>query len=333
MRNGTFIWLIFCFMCFSGFGLETNMSKIIIYREHNHTGSAISYKVNANDSLIGRIRNNSWFSWECPPGEYTFDINGMVTTKINFNARENQTYYLRMGIKTGTWSNTIELILVDSLSAVPNISRGKMRNLQPSDEPLKRPKNRIGVQFGVGTGFEKTPIYITEDDRESKFSFGGGFGIGLMYGIELNKHFDLAMDMAYQSSGLSPALNNASWDFGRGIVTITPSVIIPIDDGYSMRVKIGAGLNYIWGTKLSIEGSKIPEGFNDTWDYSNSIGYHLKTAFELNFTESWSLLYGLKLYGAKFEFIEGGSRFPLINSLKNPSGTGLDLQVGLYYHF
>ena len=53
--------------------IEEN-SKIVLIREDSYVGSAINYTVLANNEEVILIRNNSYHSFECKPGDYTFTI-------------------------------------------------------------------------------------------------------------------------------------------------------------------------------------------------------------------------------------------------------------------
>jgi len=196
-----------------------------------------------------------------------------------------------------------------------------------------RPKNRFGLNVAMGFGFDNFPMIITTDDEESKISFGGGYSVGAKYGREFNKYFDLAFDLNYQFSDLRPPLKNADVTFKRGVLSVTPSYIIPISGGDAMRIKLGGGPDYYWSNSLSIEASEVPDGFNDDWDYKNSWGFHLSAVYEYNFTEKWSFNYGLKWYNVKYEFESGGDYAPDVKDLSNPDGSGIDLLFGMYYHF
>ncbi len=307
-------------------------SRIIFYRENSFQGSSISYKIFAGDSLVVKLKNNSYYSYSCLPGEYDFQINKFPQTKLRLKAEQGKTYYLRFGIRMGLWSGIPELLLVDSISAYPAIYNGSMRNLD-NNTPLVRPKNRVGLNANAGGGFKSHPMAITTEGKESKISFGGGFGIGLKYGHEFNKHFDLAADFNYQFSSLTPFLKNADVSFSRAIVSVTPSYILPIDGGDAMRLKFGIGLDSYYVPKLAIDLSKLSEGFKDDWTYKNSFGFHLNVIYELNVSDNWSFNYGLKWYNVSYSFEEGHIFYPLAEELKTPNGSGIDFLIGFYYHF
>lgn len=321
------------FMLFSLFVSGQEKSSIVLYRENIYQGSAVTYKINVNDTLLIRLKNASFYSFDAAPGEYAFRINKSLQPELTVKVEENKAYYIRMGLKMTFWSSVPELILVDSLSALPVIRSGALRELDGGNMPVDRPDHRIGISFGVGFGFENFPMFTTVDGDDSKVSFGGGFGVGIRYGYEFSRHFDLAGEAIYQSSGLRPYLKNASASFNRFMVSLTPSYIIPIDGGDGMRIKLGAGPDLFLSPELKIKGSKVAGGFNDTWSYGGTAGFHVTGIFEMNPSEKWSVIYGLKYYNAAYKFESGGVYAPMDNQLRTPDGSGIDLLFGFNYHF
>lgn len=307
-------------------------SKIVFYREYNYYGSAISHKVYVNGVEIVKLKNNSYFEYPCTPGEYSIQVGNYKETFMRLTVEEGKTYYLRFGMRTGTWNAIPELVLVDSISAYPAIYQGNMRNLNATPT-LNRPKGRFGFNIGFGGGFSSVPMVTTTDGKESTLSFGGGFVFGFKYGYELNKNFDLAFDASYQFSSLSPTINNGDVTFGRWIFSLTPSYIIPISDGETMRIKLGAGIDGYVGNGLNIDLSKLQGGFSEDWSYKSTAGFHLSAIFEMNTSSKWSLSYGLKWYNVSYSFESGGLHYPTDNKLKEPNGSGIDFVVGVYYHF
>lgn len=320
-------------MLLSLFTSGQNKSSIVLYRENIYQGSVVTYKINVNDTLLIRLKNASFYSFDATPGDYTFRINKSVQPDLILKVEEDRIYYIRMGLKMTFWSSVPELILVDSVSALPVIRSGELRELDGSNLPVDRPDHRIGISLGVGFGFENFPMFTTVDGDDSKVSFGGGLGVGIRYGYELSRHFDLAVEANYQRSGLRPYLKNASADFDRFRVSLTPSFIIPIDGGDAMRIKLGAGPDLFLAPELKIKGSKVAGGFDDSWSYGGTAGFHVTGIFEMNPSEKWSVIYGLKYYNAAYKFESGGGYAPMDNRLRTPDGSGIDILFGFNYHF
>lgn len=331
--NRIFFTGMAAFMLLSLFISGQNISSIVLYRENIYQGSVVTYKINVNDTLLIRLKNASFYSFDATPGDYTFRINKSVQPDLILKVEEDRIYYIRMGLKMTFWSSVPELILVDSVSALPVIRSGELRELDGSNLPVDRPDHRIGISLGVGFGFENFPMFTTVDGDDSKVSFGGGLGVGIRYGYELSRHFDLAVEANYQRSGLRPYLKNASADFDRFRVSLTPSFIIPIDGGDAMRIKLGAGPDLFLAPELKIKGSKVAGGFDDSWSYGGTAGFHVTGIFEMNPSEKWSVIYGLKYYNAAYKFESGGGYAPMDNRLRTPDGSGIDILFGFNYHF
>lgn len=313
---------------------DTVFSKVIIYRDRNYYASAVDFKIYANNNLVVRLKNNSYYVYSCMPGKYIFNVNNDIKSQITINVEKSKTYYLRFGIRPGFWVANGELLPVDSTFAYPVIS-DKMNEITVNPLlPYFRPKNRLGINMNIGGGFYSTTIFTTTSGDESKISCGGGYGIGIKYGYELNKYIDLAADFNYQFSILSPYLSNASTTFRRAYISLTPSFIIPIKGGENMRFKIGYGYDYYMDANLIIGGKNLQNGYNDTWKYDNASGYHASINFEMNTGEKWSLSYGLKYYKVIYDFKSSSLMHPLSgNSLLKPDGSGLDFLMGISYHF
>ena len=312
---------------------DTISSRIIVFQTNNLHGSSNSYKIFANDSLLIRLKNNTYFVYDCSPGIYSLTVDKLKNTQLPLVVEKGQTYYIRLIENTGLFRIMPELLQVDSLTTNSKIRSGSLTKVEKTNLPYKRPQNRIGIFIGYGLGTNKIDVAtISADSSSSTISYGGGVLFGLKYGYEFGKHFDLACDFNYQFSFLIPLLTNATTNFDRSFISLTPSYIIPLGDGEKMRFKIGAGIDYYWYSKLIINLSKLDNnGFDDSWKYDKTFGYHVRVNFEMNLNERWSLDYALKYYNVKFkatyENPVSGDNF------YQPNGSGYDLIIGLNYHF
>jgi len=308
-------------------------SKIVIFREPNYMMSALSFKVFANNNMIAKLSNNTYYEYYCGPGEYTIFLKENPNSKVKLNVEEGKTYYIRLVMISNFWRAVPELIVVDSEMAETTISKMGMRKIEETNTSLPRPKNRLGLNFNVGGGFSQIPMFVMTNGDESTISFGGGLAFGLQYGYEVGKYFDIAADLNYQFTTLTPLLDNATVNFGRGTISITPSLIIPIDGGYSMRLKLGGGINYNFAPKLVIESDQLSGGYNDTWTYKAAPGLHVTFLYEINYTEKLTAALGLKYTNVQYEFESSkDNRSPGIE-FSRPDGQGLELVCGIYYHF
>jgi hypothetical protein len=310
-----------------------NMGKVVFFREYSYQGAAINYKILNGDSTIVRLRNNAYYEYHCLPGKYEFHVDKFKNSGTGIMVEPGKTYYIRFGIRAGMWKMIPELLQVDSISAYPKIYQTKLRKQEHFDTPFERPKSRLGLNFNSGFGFQDTQLITTTDGGKSSLSAGGGTAVGLKYGYELNRSFDLAVDVFYQYSELMPRLKNGSINFGRGVFSVTPSYIIPIQGGDGRRIKAGAGFDYYFGNRMNFKTSSIPGGINDNWIYKNALGFHANFIYEINFSEKVSFNYGLKYYNVSYSFESGYKTYPLGQDLITPNGTGLDLMLGIFYHF
>lgn len=324
--------LLSCTTIFTGICYAQQEGRVIFYRENNITGAAVIYTVFANGAPAVRLKNGSYTVFKCPPGNYIFRVEKFRNTEVSMKIDKGRTYYLRFGLKPGMWSAIPELIAVDSVSAYPAIKSGMLKYTDIYTH-AERMHNRLGINTFMGFGFEGVPFITTTNGDVSEVNFGGGYGIAFNYGREIGKNFDISADLGYQFSELKPVLKNASVTFNRFMVTVTPAFIINFKKQEAMRIRIGAGPDYYFSPLLNIKTSEIPGGFNEKWKYCNKAGYHITGIYEMDFSEKWSVSYGLKYYSVSYEFSSGGIHYPSDSSLQKPSGSGLDLMVGFHYRF
>lgn len=333
-----FFVLFFLFLGFLKFSLagEYPKAKIYIYRQNNFYASGVSYKIFANDSLLTRLRNNSYVIYDCLPGDYSISIDKLSEGSVKFRVENGKTYFIKFNVNMGFWTAKSELLLLqDTTLALSQINNEKLKLITDNPRlPYLRPKSRLGLNLIFGGGLTKTAMYYT-NKGDSYISTGGGYGIGLKYGYEITNLIDIAFDFNYQFSLLNPYLNNATSTFKRGYISISPSFIIPLRDGDRMRFKIGGGYDFYFDNMLIIGGKNVPNGgFNDTWNYDITSGWHACVNYELNFSDKMSFDFGLKYYNVKYKFKSSSLMYPKDDSgLKNPDGSGVDILMGVFYHF
>jgi hypothetical protein len=195
-------------------------------------------------------------------------------------------------------------------------------------------KNRIGINIRGGAGFESIDMFTTTSNEVSKISFGGGGGFGVKYGREFTSKFDAAFDLNYQFSSLNPELKNAKTVFSRWYMSVTPSYIFQLGKGATWKLKTGAGIDYYRFSSLKIESSKVPDGFNDTWKYNGSLGFHVTALVEHRFSEPISAYYGFSWYEVSHDYESGNlHQYTTDKRFVDANGSGLDLVVGLCFHF
>lgn len=333
MKKVFFLFAVVFIFLGTASGNDTTSCHIIFFRLPDFYGSAMGYRIYANDRAVTKLKNNSCFDFECGPGTYDLWVGNFREHVLHLDMEAGQTCYVRFNLLTGAWSAQPELIAVEADYARQIVDRGKMRAMDALDGPHPELKNRIGLSLGIGGGFNDIPMFTMQNNDEAGISFGGGYFAGIRYGHEIGNYLDLAFDLDYQGSLLSPPLSNAGVVYKRVLFSVTPSVIIPIQGGEAMRFKAGGGFDGYWKNKLVIESSEIKDGFDETWRYHDSFGYHFTFLFEWNTTEQWSMLYGLRYYSVDYKFASGEGHVPLDDDLGKPDGSGIDLFFGMFYHF
>ena len=191
----------------------------------------------------------------------------------------------------------------------------------------------FGFLFTRGWGLSNNNTgIVAPDGKEVKLSFGGGYGFGLYAGRVFSEHFEITSDLIYQKSSLSTNLTNASMDFKRYIVSLTPSYIWTIREYH--RMKLGIGIDYYTGNLLVINASSISGGFDDTWMYTTQLGLHARVVYEAYINSFLKYNVGLKYYSVNHTFNSSGVAYPTSsNPLKTPDGSGIDLFLRLAYYF
>lgn len=306
-------------------------AKFVIVREDIQIGSAINYNILANDEEIIRLRNNSYYEYYAPAGRYSFSIKEYQKgNPLNFYAEEDKTYYIFFLMKQGFWSATPDLILVDANSALPILENMKIRKIENEFSQFIRPKNSIGLTFVGGFGTRSEEIYEMDNGKTTSFSFGGGFGLGLNYAYEFSRFFDVQAGINFQSSELRPAVKNAKWSFNRASASLTPHFIIPIKDGETMRFKLGAGADFYFWNRFKVDDDF--HSIKTTNNYKNTIGYNAELLFDMNLQQNWSIVYGFRWTGVKFELPNVAQSVP-DDFMVRPDGNGLNLVMKMNYHF
>lgn len=302
--------------------------KIVFYRPANFVGMAVDYKIFLNDSII-KLRNNSFNTVVCNPGNYSIGLKNGTSPALRIFVEENRTYYVSVIINQGFWTAYSQLVLVDSLSAAPSIKYGKLKDLNNPSLWL-RPKQQIGLTLAAGGGFSNTNMISTTNNETSTLSCGGGWGVGLEYNYQFSKHFETDFNLSYHNSGLQPYVKNVTDEFSRTRLSVTPLYIFNIGDGYNMRWKLGAGLDYYLKPAIKLQEGMISGAINDIWSYDNALGYHVRGVFEMNFDEHWGLHYGLDWYTVNYKINSGHT---VLTDFVKPSGSGIDIMFGFYYGF
>jgi hypothetical protein len=308
-------------------------SKVYFYRLRNFSGSAIKMKLLVNDIPVVKLRNGSVYKHEIKSGEYRFTCRMVDSSSLKLKIEPGNSYYIKCYFNPGLLSTIPVLEIVDSISGRAVIDGNGLYNQQYKKISMIRPKSRLGIFLGGGFGFDEIPMGTTDNGDKLTLSTGGGFTIGVEYGHEFNKYFDLSFNWLYQGSTLSQKINNGDASFDRMGLIITPALIIPIKGGEFLRIKLGGGLGLYSLGKMAVNSSKAGGG-DYVLNYDPAIGFHGSLIFESFFSDKVSFTYGLKYYNIHYKYSTQGSTGISNNSkITSPDGSGLDLFIGFYYHF
>lgn len=311
---------------------SNGMSKIIFYRESSQIYSGAAYSIYANGFPVAKLKNQSYYVFECEPNIYNISLDKKSKPNVVINAEAGKTYYILLGFKSNFWTVTPELYLVDSFSAEALINNGYLKKVDLFTN-FAKPQNRIGLNLGGGAGIKNENVLMLDNGDYSSMSYGGGVGFGLILGHQFGKYFDTEIGFDYQFSELSPSVSNAKMTFNRFSASITPTFVIPLKGGDFRRIKIGGGLSYFLSAKLKADLSKIPDGFKDTWTYNNPLGYHIVVLYEQDISDNWSFNMGIKWIDVSYKLTETQRVTPTDSFFFTPNGSGILFNIGVYYKF
>jgi hypothetical protein len=312
---------------------DNSKARVCFYRPTRFAGSLNHMKILANNEAIIRLKNRSYYNYYAPAGEYLFSCNLGNESKLKLKLESGKTYYIKCSINPGFWSAVPELELEDAILGKSLIDGGGLKELQYESISIIKLKSRIGIFIGVGGGFESIPMGQAENGDNLTLSTGGGGALGLEYGYEITKHFDLSANCFFQGSSLSKNVRNGSATFNRMGILITPAYIIPLGKSDFFRLKLGGGLGlYSLGT-MAINASKAG-GEDLILKYNPSIGIHTAIIFEGYISEKSSMTFGLKYYNVHYHYsTEGSSGIGTDQRILIPNGSGIDFTIGYNYHF
>lgn len=228
----------------------------------------------------------------------------------------------------------ISYVILLVSSVLPSIVSGHSTEMDTVKRGTTHRQNRLGINLNSGVGFEQMHVFKLDDGEFSNISFGGGQTVGIKYARIITPYIDLAIDFNYHHSNPSPNPENAKARFSRGAISFTSSFVAPIGASGVSNLRIGVGIDLYSSGSLKIKASQLTNGFNAKWHYRGEIGYHLKAVGSTHLTEELSMEYGMKLYSGQWTLdSQGFDQDQLKNGFHNPSGWGLDMLFGFYYHF
>lgn len=326
--------IAFLSVCSTVLSENSTYCKIIIYRNNSSTEDGYAYKVLSNNTLVTELNNKNVFTFYMPEGKLNLKAYYIVSADLDLPIVKNKTSFIRLDVLTENSKQIAKLVVVDSITANKEIMSCKTPTVHKRINNKEVLKNQIGLSIGGGWSFTRIPIIVTTQSSEATLGFGGGFNGTIFYTREFNEYFGTDFNLSTQSSGILPGLTNASVDFNRGCLSITPFFIIPINADGQKRIKLGAGLDYYFSADLNFDMAKLKDGFNEKWNYNQPLGYNITGMYEVIFRNDLSVQAGGRLCSVKYKFVSSqGSWAPTDETYGNPSGLGLFFLAGIGYRF
>lgn len=336
-KSGSVLLFLLLFQLFAaanpGSSAQPETGNVYFFRLPNYSGSGVKMTILSNGQAIAKLRNASYFRYEAEPGDYIFSFGFGSSSTVSLNVEPGEDYYIKCYFNMGLWSGIPILELVDPVSGKSTISGNRLSEQTPEPVSVKVRNSRTGLLMSGGIGFETYPWFIDENGDDVKLSTGGGFGIGVEFGHQFSKHFDLSFNGFFQGSSLSERLKNASGSFNRMGLTVTPAIVIPVKGGDLFRFRLGAGPGlYSFGT-MKIDASEL-EGTKMVFKYKPAVGFHGLFMFESNFMENASMSMGIRYSNIRYEYTSAGSSHGVNDpELVNPDGSGIDFILGYNFLF
>lgn len=316
------------------FSQEKKTSKIIVFRNDNYFARGVNIAVNLNNKLFEKIQNSSYKELTIPADStYIISLNNYKKQTHTFIAKADSVYTFEVLIVQSTFTYNPILSPRDLYFTEQSIVNYKLYNL---DQPIQstKLKNRFGLLFNAGAGFSNVDLFVATNGEKSSISTGGGVGMKLSAGTEINKWLEIGADIGFQISSLTPIMRDAKTDFSRKFISFYPSLVKSFGRFNTTKLRIGVGPSYYFDNKMVIDLSKVSSGQKATWEYDNSLG--VQSFFMIDFLsrKNFSANMGLNYYSVKYKFNStSGSYYPIDTRLINSDGSGLDLVVGFSYLF
>jgi len=316
------------------FSEKTAYCRIVIYRNNPSTEDGTAYKIVSNETLLTELQNKNYFAFYMPEGNLNLKAYYMVSADLEIPIVKKTTYFIRLDVHREDAKQLAKMVVVDSITATKEMMTCKIPN---SHNPIRNNdilKNQLGLSIGGGWSFTRIPVIYTTTSSDATLGFGGGFNGTVFYTHEFSEYFGTDIHLCAQSSGVIPSLTNASVDFTRGCISITPFFIIPINSDGLKRIKLGAGVDYYFNAVLNFDMAKLKDGFNEKWNYNSPLGYNITGMYEQIFSNNLSVQAGGRLCSVKYRFESSqGNYAPTDTTFGNPSGLGLFFLLGMGYRF
>ncbi|MBA6157347.1 hypothetical protein H3Z83_12590 [Tenacibaculum sp. S7007] len=196
---------------------------------------------------------------------------------------------------------------------------------QKNTNKILKNQLRIGLDLGVGVGFNSIDLFVDENNKPSSISAGGGLKIGINLRYIFNNKYEIGTGFSYNSSTLRPELSNVSTSFNRISIQPTFKYLIGLDSKGNETLNLGIGYGFYTGGRLKVDAEEL--GFKEILNYRKASGIVFLTEYELVGTKKLGALIGIKYYNATYD-----NKQPVNDTdFDKLKGDGIDLYFGLTY--
>jgi len=308
--------------------ISTDSFAIVRLYRVGYIGKGFSIPIYLNNSFLIKLAPNSYHDVTLPPGEYTFYSKMNDTSTVKFTVEAGKKYYIRNYLMNGFWTVRPKMDISDNVSANTYIEGALLKKqFKEASLPLE-PQKRMSFILGGGVGFEKMPLFESENGEEITLSTGGGVALVAEYGYELNPGFDISVNAFYQSSTLSQSISNGNATFNRYGFSVTPAKVFPLKGEKYQKKRLGGGLGYYLSGTIDYEASNAG-GEDLILNYSPALGFHGSFVYESLISDKAAFFIGIKLYSVNYKYTSANSTgVPLDRKSSDPNGSGLDFNFG-----
>lgn len=103
---------------------EQGKGLVYFYRERKFVGGAVGYNIKEGETVIGAIKNGTYFFIQATPGVHTYTASTEASTARTITVEEGKTYYLECGVEIGVFAGRPAMKIAneaEAKSVLPNL--------------------------------------------------------------------------------------------------------------------------------------------------------------------------------------------------------------------
>jgi hypothetical protein len=312
---------------------STATGQLVLYRGTSFAGANNQYDIFVDGALITSLPNSSMYTLNCTPGVHRITVLGYPSLSVEITVEAHDLHYIRLGFQPETRVIVPELSVVDNAVAEHELEDERMKNLNKTKKNSLfngEISRALSFHFGVGAGFKQFDICELSDGSMARFSFGSRVNLGVVYGLRFGNHIEVEGALLYHDCEISPYVEDISASFYGLQLSPTVSFVIPIHGLFDMNLKIGAGVDRYLFNSYKENTWALDGGIKAKWKYEDALGYHARVLYEVLFSPSFSMSYGLEYSNVTFKYNSGD---PCWTDYYEPDGSGIQLICRLSYLF